>query len=1197
MSDYFGKNPHSPDDLPDAANPWQRDPFTAYDDASLNPSGFPARPAGEGAAPRARRDAPVSGAEGSGSRARANGPDFTATPAGFGVNRSALSPDDLSPLTEGALGSVPPPAQFRKRAAVKADDAEPKAAAPETPAEEAAPEAEAAPAQRHRRAGRMGRATETARTPAVPVAPPPRITPLPLNTFDRPEPDFDPFEAGDSETAPSRQPDADGTAAPPARRSAAVGERYTGARTAVPQAGAPVRREAADAARYPADNEPADSRNPQWNRGRPAYARDEAQPERNRPPREETLPPARRPQQAPPRSEERDAGRAPADAEPRRRYPEPQPRASVERPRYQFEEEYEEQPAPRRGKVLVPLLVVLLVIGGVLAGILLPDWAGMNSGLGTAMNKIKTAVTGVFEDVKALISPEEAGIKSFSASPSSATAPVEVVFTLQASSSVTSIRILDQAGSQILEKTLTDADTLGGEVTKNSNYNIWTLRYTFDNAYDGLFTAQAMKKDGSWDEGLALAQAVSIAAPVAVEPPVQDFAAEPLQGAVPASVQFVLVTSMDVTAVQIINDYGDPVAEAYLNDAESQVLEGDSTLTWSLSAQFDEAYSGGFYACYETDSDLTFVRSEYGVNVVLSASDAETAGDGTEVSPEETVAETPVPSAATTPTPAPTVAPTATPTAVPTATPTPSPTPEPTPVTTPEPTALPILSAEAADGALPSALKLTAKAYEGTKAQDPYSRANKIVVNNPFKYAVWDQSGVLTFRGGPFRQNAAFGTVEIASGTLTQMWKVPMEGSVKSGSGTLAGVPWPGQPLIVKWPTQLRAILSINTELRNKTALKEVIVGAQNGNLYFLDLVTGETTRDPVDLGYPSNGVLSLETNASPILAVGQHVSVLAKKTVDNGLHLFSLLNNKELDLLNGRDKLMRTNFSGFNGAPLFDMNTGAMIVGGENGILYTMETNDDFDHIIGTLKISPSIQRYSWLAGSQKKKATNIDGAVAMYGAYVYFADQTGILQCVDVNTLTPVWAADTGDNVDAAVALDMENESTVALYTGNTIKNQGRSGVCTLRRYDALTGAQTWAFEVPDLVYTTEAEIGLEASPVVGQNAVSDLVFFTVTNGVTGSTVYALNKDTGAVAWSQALATPTLSSPVAVYNLLGDAWLIQAESDGKLHLMDAKTGKILNTLQLEGEVQASPAVYRDVLVIATTGTDASYIYGIKLE
>ena len=37
----------------------------------------------------------------------------------------------------------------------------------------------------------------------------------------------------------------------------------------------------------------------------------------------------------------------------------------------------------------------------------------------------------------------------------------------------------------------------------------------------------------------------------------------------------------------------------------------------------------------------------------------------------------------------------------------------------------------------------------------------------PFKYAVWDQSGVLTFRGDNFRQNAAYGTVDVQNeGTL-----------------------------------------------------------------------------------------------------------------------------------------------------------------------------------------------------------------------------------------------------------------------------------------------------------------------------------------------------------------------------------------------------------------------------------------------
>ena len=62
------------------------------------------------------------------------------------------------------------------------------------------------------------------------------------------------------------------------------------------------------------------------------------------------------------------------------------------------------------------------------------------------------------------------------------------------------------------------------------------------------------------------------------------------------------------------------------------------------------------------------------------------------------------------------------------------------------------------------------------------------------------------------------------------------------------------------------------------------------------------------------------------------------------------------------------------------------------------------------------------------------------------------------------------------------------------------------------------------------------------------------------------ALNKADGKVVWETALESATLSSPVAVYNEDGDAWLIQAESNGKIHLMDATDGSILDTLTLTG-------------------------------
>ncbi|MEA5145867.1 MAG: PQQ-binding-like beta-propeller repeat protein [Candidatus Limiplasma sp.] len=1309
MSDFFDKDTGKAAGRPDEVNPWQQDPFAAYDDPAMNPAGtgvpLPDAEEEDAAYAPKRSAAPDYSAwrrPGAAARAAsgpdrlqipADAPDFTRT-APFGTEQPAkAAQEDYGVVDVNAAPNPyapPKPAYASFTAPSEGDFAQMGADAPtrisrpvggqmvsksktvehaanpfermDAPAPTAQPApttaqdaADAAP--RRRRAGRMARYEGAAETPAAlqpdapyaplsapapedaPAAPRRAVPPaFPPEGRERMPAAVDPCEAGDSEAddlhASLPNPEEDFPRTP--RRPAAPGGRYTGARTALPQS---VQRrdipdeDAAEPQAQGAMNQPQEGRRPQGVPGqRPVRLDENGRPiPMQRPqgvpgtrPAQDDPYAARQPEGMDPRrrmrmEEEQDE---PQRFDPRRGYPDMQPRASVERPAYDFEDEADEGEPRRRGGVLIPLVVVLLVLGGLLAGIVLPDWDGMDTGLGQAMGKIKGAVVGMFDGVKTLIFPEEEGVKSISVNPASATAPVELVFNVQASTAVTDIRILDAGGVEVLAKTLTDGSMLAGEVTQNSRYNIWTLRYSVEDGYEGVFTAQAKKKDGTWEEGITLETPVSIAPPAVVEPPVQDFAVDQADGATPAAIAFTVVTSQDVTAVQIVNDYGDPVAEMYLSDAGAQVVEDALTRTWSLSAQVADPYTGSFFACYQTDHDITFTQSDFEVDVTYAAAQDAPADAGSLAALQgdslggDAPADAPADGAdapqgadgaadaagadganAQADAPADGAAFPADASLTADAAGQPADAASATPVATPAPTPLPLLAAAADASADPAAIKLATFAYEGTTKKEGYDRAKKIVITEPYKYAIWDQSGVLTFRGDPLRQNAAYGTVDIQSKALTEIWKVPMEGNVRAKSGSLTGVSWPGQPIIVKWPTQLRAILAMTDEAKNKQALKETIVAGQNGKIYFLDLVTGEPTREAISVEWPSNGVVSLQTNASPMLAVGQHFGVLATKTVENGLHLYNLMNNKELTMLKGKEKLMRSNYSGINSSPLFDKNTGTMIVGGQNGILYTMEMNDAFDHVLATLKLDPATQRYTWLAGKQKEKNTNIDGSVAMYGSYAYFGDQTGIVQCVDVNTLTPVWAVNTGDNVDATIALDMESDTAVSLYTANTILGQGRTGVSTIRKLDALTGKELWAFQVPELTYTTEASVGVVASPVVGQGNVSDLVYFTATNGTRPATLYALSKSTGSVRWSLALSSPSVSSPVAVYNDAGDAWIIQGESGGALSLVDAKSGTLLTSLQLEGSIEASPAVYRDVLVIATTGKDKSYIYGIKLE
>lgn len=935
----------------------------------------------------------------------------------------------------------------------------------------------------------------------------------------------------------------------PVRRQADPAERYLGARTAMPQ-------DAAGGTRPPV------------NPFRPPVRSDSAPK-----PRPQQSPPA---PQRPPALRQRDEGYG---------WPEPSAQPPMREP-------YDNRRPPRKsGKGLLILLIVLIVLGGAFAGIWLPDWSRMEGTIGETMSSVQTAL-------KNLIMPEEIVIRAFSVQPAAGTAPVELSFVIYASTATETLRVVDDAGKTLLEKTISDQDRLLGTVTKNSDgNNIWKLRYNFETAYAGNLTAQALGKNGEWDAAGGIAQAVSIEPPMVFEPPIQDFLVSTVSDIVPVTASFSVVTSLDVSAVRIVNDYGDEIAMLTVDTAGMNMTQTGETRVWTLAGAFSEPYAGTLYVGYELVVGEGFTQSDFKEDVEY----APAAIPEDTVAPDETPAPTeyaqPTLTPAVTPTASPTPEPTATPTATPAPTATPTPTEEPAPTPTPSPTLMPLLPALVDNGEGSETVKLKTTIYDGTSKTSEYSRTELINLLDAEKYAIWDQSGVLTFRGGPFRQNAAYGAVEIKKETLSVLWKAPVEGTLKMNGVSLTGVGWPGQAAIVKWPMEVRQLLAISTEMKETTALKEVIVGAQNGKLYFLDLATGAYTRDPVNVGWPSNGSVSVDTDGSPVATFGQFYSIKPDKTkMDNGLHIVNLLNNKELALLSGRTKPVQTNYSGFSGAPLFDKISGAMITAGQNGVLYLGDLNTEFDYVVGTLNIAPKYHRYTWTAPGQKAKDTNVEGSVAMYGPYAYFGDSKGVLQCVDVNTLKSVWAVRAGDKISGTPALDMSVAGDqISLYTGSLVG--GKGGVASFFRYDALSGKKLWQFDLADLAYTSSDPTGFYASPVVGQYSASGTVFAVVSNGATDSTLYALSKSDGSVQWSTAFTAPALSSPVAVYNEAGDAWIVQALEDGRLLLLDAADGSVKNTLQLEGAIAASPAVYRNILVISTMGQDPSYIYAIALE
>ena len=695
---------------------------------------------------------------------------------------------------------------------------------------------------------------------------------------------------------------------------------------------------------------------------------------------------------------------------------------------------------------------------------------------------------------------------------------------------------------------------------------------------------------------------------------------------------FNVTTSQNVTGVALCDSDGNRITSTITK----ALTEGDSLRIWELSVIFDKSYTGDIFASIQQGDNVWITSDKYvtvsyttpqptatPATVIVQTLDVTDAPTATPEAPAETPAAFAFPTAyvvqTAEPTPIvevldptpdpeqnvveviepvipdePTEAPTATP--VPTATPEPTPTPVPT--ATPEPTPTPLPALTASSDA--SKLQMASSAYIDNKSQKSYQRETPLEAPNPDNYTWWD-AGVLPFRGDNFRRNAAFGTAEIANDQMNVIWKKELGHLATADSGTLYGVGWTGQPAIVKWSKEVRNVMNLKEEKKSVSALREVIFSAQDGKVYFLDLTDGEETRDPINVGFPLKGSVSVSPRGYPIVSFGQGISKLKNKSGKIGYYLYNLIDQSELYFINGRqtDKQSQYTTNGaFDGTDLMLWNGNHMLVAGENGLLYTIDLNVDFK-TDGTLTVSPKIVYLKSKAQKAADKRVGIESSIAMYNQYVFMVDSYGALRCVDTTDMTTVWAFDTGDNTDASVALDFDEKNNLWLYTGNTNSYRlGSKKNVSIRRLNAMTGEEDWAYEVACTQDNKSEMSGCKASPIIGQNSISDLVIFTVNmlkEG--GSKVVALEKATGAVRWEYAMEANAISSPVAVYNGAGDAWIIQGDLDGSLHMLDGRSGAHLSELKLDGKIEGSPAVYKNTLVIGTSSRDGAYMYGIRIE
>ncbi|MCR5611029.1 MAG: pyrrolo-quinoline quinone [Clostridiales bacterium] len=465
--------------------------------------------------------------------------------------------------------------------------------------------------------------------------------------------------------------------------------------------------------------------------------------------------------------------------------------------------------------------------------------------------------------------------------------------------------------------------------------------------------------------------------------------------------------------------------------------------------------------------------------------------------------------------------------------------------------------------------------------------------------------GVLSFRGSCFRQNAYFGTAVVETGALQQVWQHDTfsvgKGEGGKYTGVWTGTGWTGQALCVRWDNETKAIMNMYDSAKNKDGLIEVICPCMDGNIYFYDMETGEPTRNKLVFGVPFKGCGSVDPRGWPILYIGQgdHYTTEGKASK---AYVISLINGKVLATVGAKpDSFALRSWHAYDSAAIVDGPTDTLFYPGENGILYRVKLNTKYDRAAGTLTMDPSTPvklRYQASRSKNDGYWLGYESSAVAWRNYLYLCDNTGLMQCVDVNTMKVMWVQDTWDDTNATPCFEEDPETgTGYLYVGNTLDNKADAsgrGKVAFFKIDACTGEVVWKKEY-SVDTTSNVTGGFQGSAVLGHGELEGLVITTYSsvgsNGYAGYVV-AYDKKTGNEVWTFRVSGYTWCSPLAMYDASGKAYIIVCNCNGDVYVLNGR-GEKISSINLGSNIEASPVGFGNYIVI---GTRVKGIFGLKI-
>lgn len=500
------------------------------------------------------------------------------------------------------------------------------------------------------------------------------------------------------------------------------------------------------------------------------------------------------------------------------------------------------------------------------------------------------------------------------------------------------------------------------------------------------------------------------------------------------------------------------------------------------------------------------------------------------------------------------------------------------PPTEPDPTFTP----EYCEVSNPANFNVKWEIITGGSIVSEYQREDYITFGNPSDYFALE--GISTFRGNNYRNDASFGTADITRETVTKIWGREI--------GSLNGWPgsgWTGQPLVVRWDKETRQIMNLYNSKKDKDGLVEVILATLDGYVYFYDLDDGSYTRDPIYLGMNFKGSGSIDPRGYPIMYVGAGVSI---NGVSPKIYIINLLTGKVMYEKSGYDSLALRGWTAFDSAPLISGETDTLIWPGENGILYTIKLNTQYDKEAGTLTIDPEevVKTRYTTKGSNAGRYLGYECSASAVGQYLYLSENGGMFFCIDLNTMELVWAQDTKDDSNSSPVFAWEKDGNGYLYTAPSLHwtQSNSQGYVSIYKLNAATGEIVW--EVPFACHTIpDLSGGVQGSPLMGREGtdLEGMIIYPIarTDGFYDGALVALDTTTGSIVWQYKMNNYTWSSPVGVYTDSGKGYVVMCDSNGNVLLLDGASGKQLDYVNLGSNIEASPVVFENTLVVGTRG------------